>query len=220
MAKSNKEESLENLTGTESFIEKYKKPIIFGAVGIVVVIVGIIGYQKLVVEPAEIESQDAYWNAFYDFQSEDTSNAVLVGTDQYMGMEEVASNYGGTSGGMIASYVCGVTAMENADFEGAITYFDDCDFEDIMVGSLVIGLKGDCQVELNNYEDAASLFEEAANREENEFTTPLFLKKAGIVYEELGQNEKAAELYQRIYDDYPTSREGTDIQKYLVRAQN
>ncbi|MCG8578129.1 MAG: tetratricopeptide repeat protein [Flavobacteriales bacterium] len=223
MAKTNhsdKAAEQEKLTGTESFIDKYQKPLIFGLIGIVVVIGGIIGYQKLIAEPHEEESQDAYWNAFYDFQNGDTTGVVINGTDTYMGMEEVASDYSGTSGGNIASYVLAITAMEAGDFEGALTYLDDCEFEDVMIGTLVIGMKGDCNVELGNYEEAASFFEEAAAREENEFTSPMFLKKAGLTYEELGQNDKAVEMYQKISDEWPTTKEGLEIQKYLVRAQN
>jgi tetratricopeptide (TPR) repeat protein len=220
MAKTNPEEGAQKLTGTESFIEKYRKHIIYGGVGIVVVIISIIGYQKWVIEPEEKASQDEYWNAFYDFQNEDTTDAVLYGTETYLGMEDVASQYSGYSGGNIAAYCCAIVYMERGDFENALTYLEQCEFEDIMVGTLVVGLKGDCNVELGNFEEAAVLFEEAAAREENEFTSPLFLKKAGLVYEELGQNDKAAELYTKIDAEWPLTPEGQDIQKYLVRAQN
>jgi tetratricopeptide (TPR) repeat protein len=213
-------DELDKLTGTESFIDQYRKPLIFGGVGVVVIILAIIGYQKMVSEPRELESQDAYWNAFYDFQNNDTTGAVISGTDSYLGMEDVANDYAGTSGGNIASYILAVKAMENSDFEGALTYLDDCDFEDVMVGSLVIGLKGDCNVEMGDYDAAAELFVQAAEREENEFTSPMFLKKAGLTYEELGQNDKAVEMYQKIKAEWPLSREGVEIDKYLIRAQN
>ncbi len=220
MAKSREEDGAPKLTGTESFIDKYRKPILFGGGAALLILIVVIGYQKLVSEPAELESQDAYWNAFYEFQNEDTTDVALVGTDIYLGMEDVASQYEGTSGGYIAQYVLAINAIEKGDFEGGLIYLEDCEFEDIMIGTLVIGLKGDCNVELGNYEEAATLFEEAAAREENEFTSPLFLKKAGLTYEELGQKDKAAEMYQKINDEWPLTPEGMEIQKYLVRAQN
>jgi tetratricopeptide (TPR) repeat protein len=137
-----------------------------------------------------------------------------------MGFEEISSEYAGTPGGNIATYVLGVTAMEKGDFEGAIGYFEDVEFEDVMLGTLVIGLVGDCLVETGKYEEAAAKFEEAAEREPNEYTSPMFLKKAGLVYQELGQNDKAVIAYQKIKDEWPTSTEGSDIDKYLIRAQN
>ena len=68
MAKKNdtNREELEQLTATESFFDKYKKFLIIGAVGVVVIILGVIGYQKFVTEPHMAESQDAYWDAFYE----------------------------------------------------------------------------------------------------------------------------------------------------------
>lgn len=222
MAKKNIEEAEEaqSLTSTENFFDKNKKFLIYGGVGVFVIIIGIIGYIKLVSEPHELESQNEYWNAFYDFANLDTTGTAITGTDTYLGMEDVASKYNGTSGGNIANYVMAINYMDNAEYDAALDYLDDCEFEDVMVGTLIIGLRGDCYVELGDYEQAVSLFEEAAAREENEFTSPMFLKKAGLVYEELGDNESAVIAYQKIKDNWSESTTGTDIDKYLVRAQN
>ena len=60
MAKNNKQEKAqtqENLTSTESFIDKYKKPLMIGGGAIVVIVLGIIGYQKFIKEPHEEESK-------------------------------------------------------------------------------------------------------------------------------------------------------------------
>ena len=110
--------------------------------------------------------------------------------------------------------------MEKGEFEAALGYFENVEFEDVMVGTLVIGLMGDCYVELQQYEEAAAKFEEAAQREPNEYTSPMFYKKAGLVYQELGQNDKAVIAYQKIKDEWSTSLEAQDIDKYIIRAQN
>ncbi len=222
MAKSNKEtkaDELDQLTGTESFIDKYKKAFIIGGAAIVVVVLGIIGYQKLVVEPNEIASQDAYWNAFYDFQN-DSLNAAVAGTNEYEGMEAVASEYGGTSGGDIANYSLGIAAMKNGSYDEAIGYFDECDFDDVVLGSMTIGLKGDCYVEMGELDKAVDLFEKAAQREENVYTTPMYLMKAGLTHEKLGDNQSAVTAYEKIKKNWPKSEEATSIEKYIARAQN
>jgi len=210
----------ESLTPTESFFDKNKKILLYSGVGIVTLVVVYIGYLKFVAEPHAIESQDAYWNAFYEFQDNDTSELAIYGNENFMGFEEIASTYSGTPGGNIASYALAVNAMNRGLFEEALTYLDDCNFKDVMIGTLVIGLKGDCYVELGEYEKAAKKFEEAAVREPNEYTSPMFYKKAGLVYQELGQNDKAVIAYQKIKDNWSTSMEGKDIDKYIVRAQN
>ncbi len=213
-------DDMQKLTSTESFFDKNRKVLIYGSIALVVVVIGFIGYRKFVTEPHIEASQDAYWNAFYDFEYGDTTGAYITGTENYMGFEEISSEYAGTPGGNIATYVLGLNAMEKGDFEGAIAYFEEVEFEDVMLGTLVLGLIGDCYVELGKYEEAAAQFETAAVREPNEYTSPMMLKKAGIIYQELGQNDKAVIAYQKIKDEWPTSTEGSDIDKYLIRAQN
>lgn len=210
----------EQLTSTENFIDGNRRILIIGGAVIVVAILAVLGYQKFVAEPHAQQANDEYWNAFYDWQNDDTTGVAKTGTDQYLGFEDIASQYDGTPAGDISTYALATMAMEEGDFEGALGYLDQCEFEDVMLGSVVLGLKGDCQVELGDYETAASLFEEAANRESNNFTSPMFLKKAGLTFEELGNKEKAVELYQRIKDEFHESKEAMDIDKYIIRAQN
>ena len=211
------QEELDQLTSPERFIDKYKKPLIIGGSAIVVIVLGIVGYQKLVAEPHEEESLDAYWNAFYEFEN-DSLNLAVTGNENFDGMEDVADEYDGTSGGDIAHYTMGIAAMKNGDFESALESFESCGFEDVELGSMVIGLQGDCYVELDDYESAVDRYEEAASREENEFTTPMYLKKAGLAYEALGKNDDAREAYQKIKDNWENSTEGQDIEKYLARV--
>ena len=222
MAKNKKQvntEEFEELTSTENFIDQYKKPLLIGGGAIIAIVLGIIGYQKLISEPHELESKDAYWNAFYEFEK-DSLNLAVNGNENFAGMEEVAADYSGTSGGNIANYTLGIAAMERGEFDNAVGYFDACDFEDIVMGSMVIGLKGDCHIEMDDYSTAADLFEEAADREANEFTTPMYLKKAGLAYEALGETDKALAAYQKIKDNWENSEEAADIDKYITRAQN
>ena len=226
MAKSKKQtkaqtkaEELDKLTSTESFIDKYKKPIIIGASALVVVVLGIVGYQKLVAEPHELESREVYWPAYYEFE-QDSMALAITGSEDFDGMEDIADEYAGTSGGNIANYTMGLAAMDEAQYEDALDYFDECDFEDIVVGSMVIGLKGDCYVELDDYGTAAEMFEEAAAREVNEFTSPMYLLKAGLTYEALDQNDDALVAYEKIKNDWSKSDEAQDIDKYIARVKN
>lgn len=224
MAKNNKSTkkqvnvSDENLTSTENFFDQNKKTLISIGVGVLVVLLGYIAYQKFVVEPNDTESIEESWSAFYDFES-DSTELAMNGSGDYSGMIDIADDYNGTKGGDIANYSMGIISMEEGDFETALTYFDNCSFSDVMVGNLCLGLQGDCYVELGQFEDAASFFLKAANREMNDYTTPMFLKKAALVYEELGENTKANKLYTRIKDEYKLTEFGTDIEKYIGRTK-
>ena len=56
-------------------------------------------------------------------------------------------------------------------------------------------------------------------RASDSLSAPYYLKKAGGVYEKLGDYAKALAAYERISDDYPASMEARDIQKYIGRIQ-
>jgi len=224
MAKENKNTSInesnvefEELTTTENFFDKNKNILIFGGVGIIVVLLGFLGFNKFVSEPNNIESQIEIASAMYDFES-DSTDAAVNGTNGNLGFEEAADEYNGTSGGDIANYSMGIISMEKGEFETALDYFGNCGFEDVMVANLCIGLQGDCYVELGEYAKAVDFFEKAAAREANEFTSPMYLKKAGLAYEALENYSKAIIAYTKIKDNYPQSTEGGDIQKYIERA--
>jgi len=213
----NKKVEFEELTSTENFFEKNKNIFIYGGIGIIVLILGFVGYQKFVSEPKEIESQEQVWNAIYDLQN-DSLDIAAEGSGDYPGFEEIASDYSGTSGGNIANYSMGIIEMNKGNFQEALDYFKNADFDDVVVGTLCIGLQGDCYVELDDNETAVDYFEKAAKREPNEFTSPMFLMKAGLTYEELGQFDDAIRVYTKIKDEYPTTAEGRDIEKYIARA--
>lgn len=217
--KQDKTEELEQLTATENFFERYKKIIFIAGGAIVVLVLGYIGYQKLVIEPKIEESQDVYWSAFYEWQVADTTELAYEGNENFLGFADIASEYSGTPAGDIANYAMGIHSMEKGEFEDALTYLEECDFDDIMVGTLVIGLMGDCYVEMEDYNTAAEKFEEAAEREPNEFTSPMFLKKLGLVYEVLNDKAAAVDAYQKIKDEWSESVTAGDIDKYIARAQ-
>ena len=106
MAKDRKDiigEEVEQLTSTENFIDKFKKPLIFGGVAIVLIVLGYVGYQKFVQEPKELEAQNEIWPAYYDFENDSLQTAV-AGTEEYMGMEEIADEYSGTASADVANY--------------------------------------------------------------------------------------------------------------------
>jgi tetratricopeptide (TPR) repeat protein len=85
----------------------------------------------------------------------------------------------------------------------------------------VIGLQGDCYSELGRFKDALDMYEDAAAKNENEFTSPEYLFKAGLVAEmELKDFAKATELYEKIRDNFAMYADQKKIEKYIARASN
>jgi len=55
--------------------------------------------------------------------------------------------------------------------------------------------------------------------DDNGFTSPLFLYKAGQVYELLEDYDRAISIYTRIKTNYYKSNEGRSIEKNIARVQ-
>ena len=53
----------------------------------------------------------------------------------------------------------------------------------------------------------------------NKLTAPIFLKKAGLVYEEQKDWSNALSMYEKIKSEYPDATEAGDIDKYIARAK-
>ena len=87
-----------------------------------------------------------------------------------------------------------------------------------MVGSVAKGAIGDAFVGLNQLDDALDYYIKAANANENEFTTPLYLLKAGNTAMELKDYGKAQDLFERINNDFSKSAEAQSIAKFIERA--
>ena len=78
---------------------------------------------------------------------------------------------------------------------------------------------GDVYSELKDYGKAITYYKKAANKTENSFTSPLFLKKLGLVYEEEKDFEAALKAYQTIKEKYPESAEASNIDQYIARVE-
>ena len=75
----------------------------------------------------------------------------------------------------------------------------------------------------NDKEGGAAKLVEAANAADNESLSPVFLRQAAFVYEDLKNTDKALELYKQIKEKYPQSvlcqgdENGTMIDTYIER---
>jgi tetratricopeptide (TPR) repeat protein len=209
----------ENLENANELIEKIKSNKKFKmatiAVGAVVVLVlGYVAYYNFIHLPAEEKSRTAYWRELIMVENDSLDVALE-------GFESIAKQYDGKSGGEVSNYMAGRILMQKGQFEDALKYLEKADLDDVYLGSMIIGLQGDCHVELKNFDKAVKLYEKAAGRQENEMTSPMFLKKAALVYElELKNFDKATELYKRIEMEYYDYAKTNNIEKYIARASN
>ena len=75
-------------------------------------------------------------------------------------------------------------------------------------------------MQLDQAGDALGYYEQAVAHNANEYSTPMYLYKAGIAALELKQNDKALQHFQRIKDDFSKSDEAATIDAFIGMAKN
>ena len=224
MAKKEEKEhhELENvqhaLTSTEAFIEKYQKQILTGVGIVILVVLVVMSFKNFYLDKREIAAENEMVKSQAAFAT-DSFRVALEGRGvQSMGFKEIASEYSITPSGKLASAYAGICYYKLGQYENAIKYLSQFSSDDNYFSVSVIGLTGDCYVNLNENSKAISYFEKAADKD-NAVLSPIYLKKAGLIYESLTEPEKAEKAYAKIKEKYPKSSEASDIDKYIARVQ-
>jgi tetratricopeptide (TPR) repeat protein len=206
------------LTTTEAFIEKYQKQILIGVGVALIIVLAVLSFNNFYLQPREVRAENEMSKAQAAFAVDSFKIAVDGKGVQIMGFKEIASQYSITQSGKLATAYAGICYYKLGQFENAIKYLSQFSSKDKNFATTVLGLTGDCYVELGEKAKALSYFEKAADKE-NEVISPVYLKKAGLVYESLNQPEKAEIVYTKIKEKYPKSTEAADIDKYIARVQ-
>jgi len=208
----------EAFSKTEQFIEKHQNIILIIVGILVVVVLGFFGFRRFYLAPKEKEAQGQMFMAEKYFE-QDSLKKALNGDGQYLGFLAIIDEYGITKSANLAHYYAGICYLKLGQYDQALEQLDKFSSKDQIVGPMAKGAMGDANMELKQVEKAAGLYMEAAAMKKNEFTAPLFLMKAGMAYEELGNYEKALIAYKQIKSDYPRSFEGREIDKYIAFAE-
>jgi len=207
----------ETFTKTEQFLEENYRPLLIG-LAVTVVLVGFFWLGKMYLTKRNDEAQSQMYQA-QKYLELDSINLALNGDGNYLGFLDIAKEYKFTKAGNLACYGAGICNLHLGNYEEAIDYLDKYSKKDKVIGSIAIGATGDAWVELGDLEKGISKYLEAAEFADNSFNTPLFLMKAAELFETNGKYTDALTLYERIKEEYPTSTEGSTIDKYIARAK-
>ena len=207
----------ETLTRTEHYLEENYKTLLIG-LGAIVLLVGIGWLGKMYLNKKNDEAQSQMYQAERYLET-DSLKLALNGDGNYLGFLDIAREYKFTKSGNLAKYNAGICYLHLGNYQEAIDFLNKYSKKDKVIGSLAIGATGDAYVELGDLEKGVSKYIEAADFAKNSFNTPLFLMKAGEIYELTGKFTEALKLYERIENQYPESTEGTTIEKYIARIK-
>jgi TolA-binding protein len=213
----------------EDLKQKYKNSKSFRlssiAIGtLALIVIGYLGYRQFIWKPANEKSKESYFIALNAITNEDSNIAMDTSkagakTDPIKKLQKSVKKYDGKIGGEVSKYLLASQYMRKGKYKEALTLLENVSVEDTYVSVEVIGLQGDCQSELNKFEEAYELYKTAANMNANNFTSPMYLFKAGLVAEQLKKYDLAKAHFETIAVQYPKSfyAKEKNLEAYIAR---
>lgn len=202
---------------------------ILGFIGVIAVaILGYLAFDQFIQGPKEESaSNELYYPQQYfnqainaPAQQDSLYNLALEGAEGKFGFIDIIAEYPGTKAANQASYSAGMAYMNMQKYQEAIDYLEDFSADDAIIAAVAKGRIGDAFMQLDQAGDALGYYEQAVAHNSNEYSTPMYLYKAGIAALELKQNDKALQYFQRIKEDFSKSDEAATIDAFIGMAKN
>ena len=202
-----------------SFIQENTKSLAFIA-GAIVVLIGIfIWYQRVYHKNRSEEAANQMFKAEQYVGVDSLANKAINGDGGYPGLEKIADEYENTKSANLANLYLGGIYLRKGEYQKAVDALSKYSATGSPVADpLALGLLGDAYSELKDYKQAATYYKKAIDKSTNKFTTPMFLKKLGLVNETLKDFKAAEETYTKIKSQFPESQEAQMIDSYIARA--
>lgn len=214
----NLENVQEALNTTSVWIEKNQNKLTWVVTIIVALVVGVLALNNYVIKPKAVEANDENAKAVVYFMQGDLEKALNGDDAECLGFQTIADEYKLFQGGKLAALYAGVCYYQLGQYEDAVAYLNKFSADDLTIEPAALQLMGDAYVQMEDYSKAVKAFETAA-KSGNDLIAPMSLKKAGLVYLELGNKVVAKKAFETIKADYSASTEAQDIEKYIAIAE-
>jgi len=205
---------------TSNFVQENRKSLTVIGGAIVALVLLYFGYKNFYLDPRSDKAANEMFKAEEYAAQDSLSDRAIKGDGAYPGFETIANEYSSTKSANLANAYLGGLYLQKGEFAKAVEVLESYSSTGSpVIDPLVQGMLGDAYSELKDYNKAETYYKKAADKSENSFTSPLFLKKLGLVYEEQKEFDSAADAYKKIKQDYPESAEAALIDAYIARAE-
>jgi len=206
----------EILYKAKGFWDRYNRTITIISSVIILAVGGYFIYKYWFRQPEIEKAADAIAKA-QEYFAADSIKLALDGDGRNPGFVKVAGKYSGTPSGNLARLYAGECYLKMGDFNNAIKYFKQFDANGSQqTQALVYGLMGDAYSELKKNDEAVDFYKKAATAfEKNTLLSSEYLFRAASLYELMGKNAEAIELFRQLKDKYPNTQRGFLADKYL-----
>ena len=207
----------EAVSKTEQFFEENGK-IIYGAViGVLVIALIVLAYNRFILQPKKVQATNQMVRAEQWFQAGEYELA-LTGDDNDLGFEDIIKQYGSKAGEAVYLYA-GIAKLQTGAPEEALKYLKKYEGKDPILMGKAQACIGDAYADLENYAEAINWYKKAAKTSDNALAAG-YLLKAGIASEAIGNDAQALSFYKEIKDQWSNAPEALEIDKYITRIES
>ncbi|MDR3696286.1 tetratricopeptide repeat protein [Mucilaginibacter sp.] len=203
---------------TGKFVRENQKSLIFIVGAVLAMVIIYVAYQRFYIAPREVTAANQMHVA-QDFWEKKQWDKAINGDAGYPGFAKIADEYSNTKSADLAYFYLGIAYLNKGNFQKAIDNLTNYSGNDYMVAAEALGGTADAYVELKDYDKAVTYYKKAADKANNKFLTPMYLKKLGLVYEAQNDYKSADDVYKRIKADYSDSPQAQNIDEYIARAE-
>ena len=204
---------------TQHWLELYKKPIMYGAIALVVLIAGWYAW-KSYVDSNQKKAVQAMWKAEQMFERDSFAVALNNPGGGYEGFLGIISKYGSTPAGNLSHYYAGISFLNLGKFDEAIQHLDDFSPSGEVSPTMKYGALADAYSEKQDFKKALKYYKEAATSGGIEDMKAFYLKRYAMLSEKEGDVSSALDAYKEIKVKYGTTSDARDIDKYIARAES
>jgi hypothetical protein len=206
---------LETFSRAQSFYDSNKNAVIGAAIAVLVIIGGSVGYyyyssaQENQAQQLMGQASQAYLQGNYQ--------QALTGSeaDFTVGFEQIINNYSMTDAANLARYYAAVSEFKIGNPQEALRYIQQYDIPEGIMGVGPLSFYGVVLTDLGNHTEAAEMFVQAAEWDQNESTTPYNYMEAAKAFHDAGNSAKAQEYANMIINDYSNSSQVAAAQRLL-----
>jgi tetratricopeptide (TPR) repeat protein len=206
----------EQLSCTEQFYENNKKLIWGVVIGVLVIWLAALAYNRYIYQPKCAEAAEQTFPAENSFQAGEYELA-LNGDGNVLGFSQIIDEYGNKAGKAVYLYA-GICQLRLGNYQDAIDYLVKYKGKEPILKARALACQGDAYVGLENYDKAISCFKKAVAVSDNAFAAT-YLFKEGLAHKALGNYAAALKCFKSIKNDYPQSIEAYDIDRYIAEVQ-
>lgn len=204
---------------TQQFWSKNSKLILYSILGIVILIAGVIGYQRYIKAPKETAANEAIWPAQLNFKQDSFALALNGnGTKQNPGFLSIIKNHAGTKAGNLAHFYAGICYLQSGDFNNAIKYLEGFSTDQVELKLRAAGSLGDAYAESGKNDKAIEQYKKAATVfVDDEINSAEYLFRLAQLYDKMGNSKEAINAYQSLKEKFPLSMRAPEADKYLAK---